>query len=192
MFHLHQVTLSTRPPDLIDFNTTTNNRQMPFATYTLSALRLLTGSTLLLFPRSIFRLARIPQPSASSGVLALRFAGAREFAVGALLWRALSEAQTSDRKLDEYVNGAAESPLLNRASTSGGAKDANTKMVKDVLVAGMLVDAVDIGICAACVLEGSLAWQPAAGIAALGIVAVGLGAYCLRDADASRRGSEGD
>jgi hypothetical protein len=146
---------------------------MPFtAAYILSALRIATGLALVVFPRANLQLAKIAQPSAASGIVATRFMGARELAMGGLLLHALYEQSLQAGEHTE------ETPLLIRKA--GEHQPKSLSMLKSVLVAGVVADAVDIGSCAVCFLEGRLTIPSALGVGGLGIVAVVWGLYCYR------------
>ncbi|KPI43449.1 uncharacterized protein AB675_7147 [Cyphellophora attinorum] len=151
---------------------------MPFiAAYTLSALRIATGLGLIAFPHANFRLAQIAQPSAASGIVAARFMGARELAVGGLLWHVLSENSGHDPI--STVHADETTPLAGKVDEH---KPRSLSMLKSVLVAAMVADTVDIGSCAICVLDGSLTVRSALGVGALGVVGVAWGFYCYRGA----------
>jgi len=143
---------------------------------TLSTLRMAAGVGLLAAPRLTTIAFLVPY--ASSASLITRMGGVRDFVLGALLFTAnrnrSASASIISSPSDEGVVKPDTEPLL------GGVRNGEMGEVRRALMAGMLVDAVDIVSCLVCMGEGTLPLE-GMGIAGGGaVVFLGLGAWGLR------------
>lgn len=117
------------------------------------------GIALLGLPQSTARMCLLPAAASSS--LILRLAGSRDFALGALLWSA-----------------SASAPPSTSASADSG-KDSILGL-RQALIAGALVDAIDLVSVGACFADGSLALESAVLVGAGAALFLGLGLVGLR------------
>jgi hypothetical protein len=108
-------------------------------------------------------------PVAPVATLAIRLAGARDFAVGGLLWHAA-------RKHQEVPVGDVkeQQPLVAKTNTR------SSKFLRSALTAGIVVDAIDILSVAACFADGTVPLDGAVVFAGGAAAFVGLGAWALR------------
>ena len=165
---------------------------MSLLPHTLALARQAFGISLLILPRPLAALSRLPFPDAASAVLGMRLAGGRDFAVGYYLWHALRRRSASllgdsglDAKSMGRVSADESTPLAPTGKVEGGNREASTA-VRDALMLGIAVDSIDVLSCLACYVEGDLN-----GVQTLvfGGMAGGLvlaGGYCWRNAAAGR------
>jgi hypothetical protein len=137
---------------------------------TLSTLRMLTGLALLTVPRLAATAFFVPyQPSLA---LYSRLTGIRDFAVGALLYTAIPTTQEQRQKnnANHDDNDAPGKPLLGGEITVNGE---GMHEVKRALMAGIVVDAVDVVSIMACFAEGNL------DIKGVGMAGGGAALFCI-------------
>lgn len=117
------------------------------------------GIALLALPQTTARICLLPTAASSS--LIFRLAGSRDFALGALLWSASASAPPS-------ISASAD-----------GRKD-GVLGLRQALIAGAVVDAIDLVSVGACFADGSLALEPAVLVGAGAALFLGLGLVGLR------------
>ncbi|MBE7182120.1 MAG: hypothetical protein INR71_13115 [Terriglobus roseus] len=165
--------------------------------YILSLIRITTGIGFIALPQFTCTTFLVPQASASAAILATRLAGARELAVGELLWYALRRHRTGGANLSSTSTSASASTESNgsasgeqsqllpgEAATRKGLRGSveaeaprRENMVAYALVAGMAIDVIDVLSCLVCLAEGSLPLEPALLVGSIGCAAFGVGAY---------------
>ncbi|MCJ1263801.1 hypothetical protein MMC22_003671 [Lobaria immixta] len=121
---------------------------------TLAIARTLVGVSLLAVPLLTSRTFFLP--ASMSSTLALRLCGARDAALGGLLWSASSRLSSSDAQL----------PALLRPA----------------LMTGAVVDALDLVSVGACLVDGSVNVVPAAVVGGGAAVFLAAGVWGLRGA----------
>ena len=135
----------------------------------LAVARSGVGIALLALPQTTARLCLLPIAASSS--LIFRLAGSRDFALGALLWSASASAQTS-----------------TSASASADSRKDSVWGLRQALIAGAVVDAIDLVSVGACFADGSLALEPAMLVGAGAALFLGLGLVGLRSSRFSQDG----
>jgi hypothetical protein len=157
----------------------------------LSTLRMGVGASLLMMPQ--FSATVFMVPYASAAALPCRLAGIRDFVLGLLLYTSQQE-QTAPMSKPVRV-AAAESPLLgdnngnNNNNNNNKNNDINQSTAaatsaslfsdepKRALLAGLAVDAIDIGSAIWCYLDGTLPAEGLYMIVGGPLSFVGLGLY---------------
>lgn len=117
------------------------------------------GIALLALPQTTARICLLPVAASSS--LIFRLAGSRDFALGALLWTASASTQPS-------------------TSASADSRKDNALGLRQALIAGAVVDAIDLVSVGACFADGSLALEPAMLVGGGAALFLGLGLVGLR------------
>lgn len=143
----------------------------------LSALRIATGLGLLIAPRTFLTIAHIPGATAASGIVGMRLAGARDLAIGGILWQALRKynATTAVAGSLDGKDGGVSMPLMG--ADTDKKSDAAGEMVRWSLALGVAVDAMDVLSCLACWLEGGIDGWVAEGCGSAAAAVVGMGVY---------------
>lgn len=123
----------------------------------LALARSLVGVALLALPQTTARIHFLPAPAPSSTLL-LRLAGSRDLALGGLLWSASRSAQPQ----------------------SSPASDSQEPCLRQALIAGVVVDAIDLVNFGACFLDGSLPLRPSVLVGAGATLFLALGLMALQ------------
>jgi hypothetical protein len=162
--------------------------------YLLSAIRIPFGIALFSAPTLTTSLFALPPATSPLALLGLRMVGTRDLVLGSLLLRALLRNPTttiSASSVKRGENNAAseeDSLLVQNGECDGKARAQSSKveLVRSALVAGAVVDTLDV--CAAFIgyVEGSLEGQSALTVGIAAAVIADLGWVCLW------RGVEGD
>ena len=159
---------------------------MMISVLALSTLRMGVGASLLMMPQ--FSATVFMVPYASAAALPCRLAGIRDFVLGLLLYTSQQEQRATMSKPVRVAT--AESPLLGGSDNNNNKNndiDQSTAAATSVslfsnetkraLLAGLAVDAIDIGSAIWCYLDGTL---PAEGLYMMvggPLSFVGLGLY---------------
>lgn len=122
----------------------------------LAIARSVVGIALLAVPRTTGRIFLLP--TIASSTVFLRLAGSRDLALGGLLWSASQSAPPS----------------------SSASADPQSPALRQALIAGAVVDAIDLISVGACFADGSLALEPAALVGGGAVVLLGMGLVGLQ------------
>lgn len=130
---------------------------------TLAVARTLVGVSLLTAPLLTSRTFYLP--ASASSTLILRLCGARDAALGGLLWSASRQsASTPNNNNNNSDNKSSSSPALLRSA----------------LITGAVVDAIDVLSVGACWVDGSVTAVPAAMVGGGAAVFLAAGLWGLR------------
>lgn len=133
----------------------------------LAVARSGVGIALLALPQTTAHMCLLPVAASSS--LIFRLAGSRDFALGALLWSASASAQPS-------------------TSASADSRKDSVLGLRQALIAGAVVDAIDLVSVGACFADGSLPLEPAILVGTGAALFLGLGLVGLRSSRFSQDG----
>ena len=146
--------------------------------HALAFARIGVGIALLTVPAAAASTFLIPV--APAAILGIRLAGARDLAIGSLLFHTsrrqtsqIAEKSSADSSIDD--NNQYTTPLLDVDPRIVQAQ--HDSMIKAVLATGIMIDAVDMLSCAVCFAEGNLPGDAALLVGGLAGGAVGLGLY---------------
>lgn len=159
---------------------------MSTLTSLLALTRIGTGISLLITPRTILNIAHIASPEAVSGAVGMHFTGARDLALGIFLWRCISDhAAAMGRESGQKPTREGEETSLLAAKNGNvgkhiGETGLTEKLVKAALTTGVLVDGLDIVVCAGSYLEGSMGLGSALSIGGVALVALAWGLQCMK------------
>lgn len=131
----------------------------------LAIARCGVGIALLALPQTTARLCLMP--ASAPATLIYRLAGSRDFAVGGLLWSASATAPQPS------------STAIEPPPSAASAKTSNPRL-RQALIAGAIVDAIDLISVGASFADGSLPLEPAALVGAGAVLFLTLGLVGLR------------